>query len=72
MPLRKGVEIGARSLVGVNMRMNELSGAFLLRAQLRKLDGILERLRVSKEAFKTGIAAAGIDGLSFRKINDTW
>ncbi len=69
MPLRRGVEIGARSLVGVNMRMNELSGAFL-RAQLRKLDTILDRLRVNKEALKTRIAEAGIDGLSFRKIND--
>ena len=69
MPLRRGVEIGRRSLIGVNMRMNELTGAFL-RAQLRKLDAILERLRASKDAFKAPIAEANIDGLSFRKIND--
>jgi dTDP-4-amino-4,6-dideoxygalactose transaminase len=69
MPLRKGVEIGARSLVGVNMRMNELTGAFL-RAQLRRLEAILGRLRACKAAFKAEIAAAGIDGLDFRVIND--
>jgi dTDP-4-amino-4,6-dideoxygalactose transaminase len=69
MPLRQGVEIGKRSLVGVNMRMNELTGAFL-RAQLRKLDAILERLRANKAAFKAELAAASIDGLSFRRIND--
>jgi len=69
MPLRKGVEIGKRSMIGVNLRMNELTGAFL-RAQLRKLDTILVRLRESKEALKAEIASAGIDGLSFRKIND--
>ena len=70
MPLRKGVEIGKRSLIGVNMRMNELTGAFLL-GQLRKLDGILEKLRVNKEALKSRIKSAGIDGLSFRTINDS-
>ncbi len=70
MPLRKGVEIGKRSLIGVNMRMNELTGAFLL-GQLAKLDTILDRLRVNKEALKSEIAAAKIDGLAFRKINDT-
>ncbi len=68
MPLRKGVEIGRRGLIGVNLRMNELTGAFLL-GQLRKLDTILERLRVNKDALKSEIAAAGIEGLGFRRIN---
>ena len=43
-PLRTGLEIGKRSLVGINLRINELTGAVGL-AQLRKLDMILARLR---------------------------
>ncbi len=67
MPLRTGVEVGERSIVGMNMRMNELTGAVAL-AQLRKLDGLLETLRIKKKRLKDQIQ--GIDGVSFRKIND--
>ena len=38
-PCRMGVEVGNRSMVGMNMRMNELSGAVAV-AQGRKLDGL--------------------------------
>ena len=66
-PCRMGVEVGNRSMVGMNMRMNELSGAVAV-AQGRKLDGILDTLRAKKKELKGQLQ--GIDGLGFRKIND--
>jgi dTDP-4-amino-4,6-dideoxygalactose transaminase len=68
-PLRTGLEIGARSLVGINLRINELTGAVGL-AQLRKLDMIVARLREQKRKFKAAIAAGGIRGMEYRRIND--
>jgi dTDP-4-amino-4,6-dideoxygalactose transaminase len=68
-PLRTGLEIGKRSLVGINLRINELTGAVGL-AQLRKLDRILSLLREKKRKFKDAIASAGIRSMSFRRIND--
>lgn len=68
-PLRTGLEIGKRTLVGINLRINELTGAVGL-AQLRKLDTIVATLREKKRKFKQAILAGGIEGLSFRKIND--
>ena len=69
LPLRKGVEIGHRSLIGINMRMNELTGAFAL-GQLRKLDRILAVLREKKQVFKQAIQAGDIRNMAFRRIND--
>jgi 8-amino-3,8-dideoxy-alpha-D-manno-octulosonate transaminase len=69
LPLRKGVEIGKRTLIGINMRMNELTGAFAL-GQLRKLDLILNTLRRKKARFKQAIQAGGLEQLDFRRIND--
>lgn len=66
-PSRMGVEVGNRSMVGMNMRMNELSGAVAV-AQGRKLDGILDTLRAKKKLLKDQLQ--GIKGLGFRKIND--
>jgi len=66
-PLRSGVEIGERPFLGLNFRMTELSGAVLL-AQLRKLDGILARLRDNKRLFKSLIA--DLPGLRFRALPD--
>lgn len=66
-PSRMGVEVGNRSIVGLNLRMNELTGAVAL-AQGRKLDGILETLRKKKAALKG--ALQGLPGLGFRRIND--
>jgi dTDP-4-amino-4,6-dideoxygalactose transaminase len=68
-PLRMGLEIGARSLVGINLRINELTGAVGL-AQLRKLDRILALLREKKRKFKEAIGAGGIGNMSYRRIND--
>ncbi len=66
-PWRMGVEIGNRSIIGVNMRMNELSGAVAL-AQLRKLPNILAMLRHKKSALKEMLT--DLPHFRFRRIND--
>ena len=66
-PSRSGVEVGNRSIIGQNYRMNEITGAVLI-AQFRRLDEIIARLREIKARFKSQIQ--GIPGLSFRKLND--
>ncbi len=66
-PNRTGVEIGKRSIIGMNMRMNELTGAVAL-AQVRKLDRILGLLREKKAIFKQ--ALSGMPGVGFRVVND--
>jgi len=66
-PLRGGVEVGRRSVLGMNFRMNELTGAVAL-AQLRKLDLIIGVLRAKKRLFKEEIGAIG--GMGFRAVND--
>lgn len=66
-PLRAGVEVGRRSVLGMNFRMNELTGAVAL-AQLRKMDRIVSVLREKKRKFKEQIAE--ITGLKFRTLND--
>ena len=60
-PSRSGVEVGNRSIVGQNYRMNEITGAVLI-AQFRRLDDIIERLREIKSRFKKQLE--GIPGLS--------
>ncbi len=66
-PSRMGVEVGARSIIGMNMRMNELTGAVSL-AQLRKLDTILATLHEKKARLKRHLV--GLPKMSFRKLND--
>ena len=66
-PSRMGVEVGNRSIGGMNMRMNELSGAVAL-AQGRKLDWILETLRRNKAIYKAHLQ--DLPGVGFRRIND--
>jgi dTDP-4-amino-4,6-dideoxygalactose transaminase len=66
-PLRSGVEVGKRSVLGMNFRMNELTGAVAL-AQLRKLDRIVATLHEKKRRFKDLITGAG--GFHFRILND--
>ncbi|MBP3633851.1 MAG: DegT/DnrJ/EryC1/StrS family aminotransferase [Oscillospiraceae bacterium] len=66
-PNRMGVEVGNRSFVGMNMRMNELTGAVAL-AQTRKLDEILTTLRTKKAMLKDMLK--DLPHISFRKIND--
>jgi len=66
-PLRAGVEVGERSILGMNFRMNELTGAVAL-AQLRKMPRIIATLREKKKKFKEAIGA--VPGLAFRRLND--
>ena len=66
-PSRMGVEVGNRSIVGINMRMNELSGAVAL-AQTRKLPTILKTLREKKALLKSQLL--GLPGVGFRTVND--
>jgi dTDP-4-amino-4,6-dideoxygalactose transaminase len=66
-PLRAGLEVGQRSLLGLNFRINELTGAVAL-AQLRKIERITATLRKKKNALKARLK--GIPGLSFRKLHD--
>jgi dTDP-4-amino-4,6-dideoxygalactose transaminase len=68
-PLRRGVEIGNRTLIGINLRMNELTGAYAL-GQLRKLEMILGMLREKKARFKKQLEDAHLEGMQFRRIND--
>lgn len=67
-PLRMGVEVGNRAVIGQNFRMTELNAAVLL-AQFRKLEKLLQRLRILKDRFKRQIQ--GIEGLEFRRLNDS-
>ncbi|NSW75275.1 MAG: DegT/DnrJ/EryC1/StrS family aminotransferase [Candidatus Atribacteria bacterium] len=66
-PLRMGVEVGQRSIVGLDFRMNELTGAVAL-AQLRKIDRILAALREKKRKLKNLLT--GLSGFTFHRIND--
>jgi dTDP-4-amino-4,6-dideoxygalactose transaminase len=68
-PLRMGVEMGKRSILGINLRMNELTGAFAL-GQLEKLDRILAMLKKKKAKFKQALVDAQIPGMTFRTLND--
>lgn len=66
-PNRMGTEVGYRDMLGMNFRINELTGAVAL-AQLRKLDGITETLRTHKKKLKAGLGT--LDGVSYRRLND--
>jgi dTDP-4-amino-4,6-dideoxygalactose transaminase len=66
-PMREGVEIGSRNLLGLNFRMNEITAAVGL-AQLTKIDGIVSILRQKRNKFKNLISEA--KGFKFRKLND--
>ncbi len=66
-PNRLGVEVGARSVLGLNFRINEITAAVGL-AQLRKLDRIVATLREKRGKFKKLISKAS--GFRFRKLSD--
>ncbi len=68
-PLRMGLEVGRRSILGVNLRMTELTGAFAL-GQLEKLDRVLAMLKSRKARLKSAIAEARITGMRFRTLGD--
>jgi dTDP-4-amino-4,6-dideoxygalactose transaminase len=66
-PNRTGVEIGHRTTLGLNFRMNELSAAVAL-AQLRKLDRLLAVLREKKRRFRAAIGE--VPGMKYRTLHD--
>ena len=66
-PARMGVEVGNRSIVGMNMRMNELTGAVSL-AQIRKLPMILNMLKEKKAKLKNLLG--NLPHVEYRKLND--
>ena len=70
IPLRAGGKVAGhpRSLIGLNFKMNELTGAVAL-AQVRKVDDMLETLRENKALLKEEITRR-VPGLKFRVIND--
>jgi dTDP-4-amino-4,6-dideoxygalactose transaminase len=66
-PMRFGVEVGTRNVLGLNFRMNEITAAVGL-AQLRKIDKIVATLRQKRNKFKELISEA--KGFKFRMLND--
>lgn len=66
-PHRLGTEVGRRDILGMNFRINELTGAVAL-AQLRKLDTITETLRSKKNKLKQLLGH--LPGVQFRKLGD--
>ena len=66
-PLRTGVEVGKRPVLGLNFRMVELQAAVLM-AQLAKLDRIRSHLSANRDIVRDGLA--GLPGLEFRRRPD--
>jgi dTDP-4-amino-4,6-dideoxygalactose transaminase len=66
-PLRKGIEVGKRPMLGLNFRMTELEAAVLL-AQFRKLDRIRSHLRSNRDLVCSIIR--DLPGLGFRTLPD--
>jgi dTDP-4-amino-4,6-dideoxygalactose transaminase len=66
-PLGAGLSRIESSMLGLNFRINELTGAVAL-AQLRKIDRILSTLRQKKQRLKGLIS--NIPGTHFRRLND--
>lgn len=66
-PLRTGVEIGKRPMIGLDFRFTELQAAVLI-AQFRKLPQIVGRLRANKKRYKEILA--DLPGIEFRELTD--
>ena len=66
-PSRLGVEVGKRSVLGLNFRMNELTAAVAL-AQLAKIDRIIATLRAKRSRLKELITNK--NHFRFRTLND--
>jgi dTDP-4-amino-4,6-dideoxygalactose transaminase len=66
-PMRFGVEVGTRQVLGLNFRMNEITAAVGL-AQLNKIDRIIDTLRQKRKQLKSLISVA--DGFKFRTLFD--
>jgi dTDP-4-amino-4,6-dideoxygalactose transaminase len=66
-PMRFGVEVGSRNILGLNFRMNEITAAVGL-AQLGKIDRIVTTLRKKRSLFKHMISDT--KDFRFRILND--
>ena len=66
-PQRRGVEVGARPMLGLNFRMTELEGAVLL-AQLGKLERIRSHLRANRDLVWSLLT--DLPGIGFRALPD--
>jgi dTDP-4-amino-4,6-dideoxygalactose transaminase len=66
-PQRAGVEVGQRSTLGLNFRMNELTAAVAL-AQLRKVDRLIGVLRENKRRLREALGE--IPGMRYRTLHD--
>ena len=66
-PNRSGVEVGSRDMLGLDFRMNELTGAVAL-AQFRKLGRITATLRAKKARLRDAIGH--IRGMKYRTLHD--
>ncbi len=66
-PMRFGVEVGTRNVIGLNFRMNELTAAVGL-AQLNKIDLIVGTLQQKRNKFKSLLSNP--KGFKFRTLND--
>jgi dTDP-4-amino-4,6-dideoxygalactose transaminase len=66
-PLRSGVEVGARPMLGLNFRMTEVQGAVLM-AQLGKLDRIRSHLRQNRDLVWSQLES--LEGIGFRELPD--
>ena len=60
-PMRFGVEVGTRNVLGLNLRMNEITAAVSL-AQLGKIDKIINTLREKRSKFKNLISESEAKG----------
>lgn len=67
LPLRRGVEVGQRPFLGLNLRMIELSAA-VLNVQLGRLDWILATMRANKAALRAVIETT--PGVCLRRLAD--
>lgn len=67
LPLRRGIEVGQRPYLGLNLRMIELAAA-VLNVQLGRLDRILATLRANKAALRAAIETT--PGVCFRRLAD--
>jgi len=69
LPMRRKFQEGDVLQMGINMKMNELTGAYIL-GQLTKLERIIRMLREKKRLFKDAILEGGIRNMETEKLND--
>jgi 8-amino-3,8-dideoxy-alpha-D-manno-octulosonate transaminase len=63
----QGVKFGIEPFPGVNYRMTEITAA-ILREQLKKMDGVVKKIRRRNAEVRKGIS--GLEGIRFRPSND--